>query len=196
MPVLGRARGSGSFLARRKAISKLQVTLAARLADLVVFGPVRESDRPGLGEAFDSTLLETGRPVLLNAGHASCDLVSRIAVAWNGSVASAHAVSASLPFLKKAKAVDVLTVGGPDTPASASDDLIAYLALHDVKAAPRIVAGNNRPVADVLLEAATSGGAGLLVAGGYGHNRLRELFVTGTTKRVVAQTTIPCFLVH
>jgi nucleotide-binding universal stress UspA family protein len=193
---LGEGKGlSGSF---REAEGNFQsqITLAARLADLVVFGPVRESDRPGLGEAFDSTLLETGRPVLLNAGHASCDLVSRIAVAWNGSVASAHAASAALPFLKKAKAVDVLTVGGPDTAANAADDLIAYLALHDVKAAPRIVAGNNRPVADVLLEAATSGGAGLLVAGGYGHNRLRELFVTGTTKRVVAQTTIPCFLVH
>src|SRR5689334_7416605 len=42
-----------------------QVTLAARLADLVVFGSVREDDRPGLGEAFDATLIETGRPVLL-----------------------------------------------------------------------------------------------------------------------------------
>ncbi len=172
-----------------------QVTLAARLADLVVFGPVRENDRPGLGEAFDATLLETGRPVLLNAGHTSGDLVSRIAVAWNGSVASAHAVSAALPFLKKAKAVDVLTVGRPSE-ADPSDDLLEYLSLHGVAAAVRNVDGGNRPVADVLLEAATSGGAGLLVAGGYGHNRLRELFVTGTTKRVVAQTTLPCFLVH
>jgi nucleotide-binding universal stress UspA family protein len=189
------AKGPSAAFSEIEGNFQTQVTLAARLADLVVFGPVRENDRPGLGEAFDATLLETGRPVLLNAGGTSCDLVSRIAVAWNGSVASAHAVSAALPFLKKAKAVDILIVGKPDEANSAAE-LIDYLALHGVSAAVRTVDGGNRPVADVLLEAAKSGGAGLLVAGGYGHNRIRELFVTGTTKRVVAQTTIPCFLVH
>jgi hypothetical protein len=38
-----------------------QVTLAARLSDLVVFGPLKEGDRPGLTEAFEATLLETGQ---------------------------------------------------------------------------------------------------------------------------------------
>jgi len=173
-----------------------QVTLAARLADLVVFGSVRDDDRPGLGEAFDATLIETGRPVLLISGTSAPDFASKISIAWNGSVASAHAVSAALPFLAKASSVEILTVKRANSEPSDTEDLVSYLNLHRIDAKTRIIEGGDRPIADVLLDAAKGGGAGLLVAGGYGHNRLRELFVTGITKRVVAHAAIPCFLVH
>lgn len=173
-----------------------QVTFAARLADVIVFGPVRENDRPGLGEAFDTVLIETGRPVLLTSGAGAGELTSRIALAWNGGVASAHAASAAMPFLKMAGAVDILTVSRPNAEPPTAGDLIDYLKLHDVRANSKIVDGGNQPIADVLLKASTEIGASMLVAGGYGHNRLRELFVTGTTKRVVAQAALPCFLVH
>ncbi len=172
-----------------------QVTQAARLSDLVVFGPLKEDDRPGLSDAFDATLIETGRPVLLISGTATANLASKISVAWNGSVASAHAISAALPFLAKAKAVEILTVKRGGTAPGPTDDLIAYLKLHGIAATSRVVEGAGR-IADVLLDAAKSGGAGLLVAGGYGHSRLRDLFMTGVTKHVVAHAAIPCFLVH
>ena len=63
--------------------------------------------------------------------------------------------------------------------------------LPDVK-----VDGGNRNIAGVLLEAASKGGAGLLVAGGYGHNRLREMFFAGVTRQVVSHADLPVFLVH
>jgi nucleotide-binding universal stress UspA family protein len=173
-----------------------QVTLAARLADLVVFGPAKEDDRPGLSDAFDATLIETGRPVLLISGAGAANFSSKISVAWNGSVASAHAISAALPFLAKARSVEILTVKRGSTVPGPTDDLVVYLKLHGITATSRVVEGAGRPIADVLLDAAKSGGSGLLVAGGYGHSRLRDLFMTGVTKRVVAHAAIPCFLVH
>lgn len=173
-----------------------QVTLAARLSDLVVFGPVKEEDRPGLGEAFDATLIETGRPVLLVPEQPTKKLASKIAVAWNGSVASAHAISAAMPFLEKAELVEILAVKRGNAQPSPTEEVVRYLALHRIPASPRVVDGGDLPVADVLLKAAAADGECMLVAGGYGHNRLRELFVTGTTRRVVAQAAIPCFLVH
>jgi nucleotide-binding universal stress UspA family protein len=173
-----------------------QVTLAARLADLVVFGPAKEDDRPGLSDAFDATLIETGRPVLLISGTGAASFASKISVAWNGSVASAHAISAALPFLAKARSVEILTVKRGSTVPGPTDDLVVYLKLHGITATSRVVEGAGRPIADVLLDAAKSGGSGLLVAGGYGHSRLRDLFMTGVTKRVVAHAAIPCFLVH
>jgi nucleotide-binding universal stress UspA family protein len=174
-----------------------QVAVAARLSDLVVFGAVRENDRPGLGEAFEATLLETGRPVLLVSQVSPPDFTGKVAVAWNGSTASAHAVSAALPFLKGAAEVDVLVVRRDNnTDPIPTDDVQAYLGLHGVKANTKFVQRGERAVADALLAAASESDARLLVAGGYGHNRLRELFVTGTTKRVVAHAAIPCFLVH
>lgn len=191
-------RGTGVTASFREVEGNFsdQVTHAARLADLVVFGPVKEEDRPGLGDAFDATLIETGRPVLLISGPAAADLSSKISIAWNGSVASAHAISAALPFLAKAGAVEILTVKRGGTAPGPTDDLVAYLRLHGISATSRVVEGAGRPIADVLLDAAKSGGSGLLVAGGYGHSRLRDLFTTGITKRVVAQAAIPCFLVH
>jgi nucleotide-binding universal stress UspA family protein len=53
-----------------------------------------------------------------------------------------------------------------------------------------------RPVGDVLLEEAIRSGAGLLVAGGYGHSRLREMFFSGVTRHVVSHAGMPLLLVH
>jgi nucleotide-binding universal stress UspA family protein len=191
-------RGTGATASFREVEGNFsdQVTLAARLADLVVFGSVREDDRPGLSDAFDTTLIETGRPVLLISGTDAPKLSSKISIAWNASVASAHAISAALPFLAKAAAVEILTVKRGTTQPGPVDDVVAYLRLHGITATSRVVDGAGRAIADVLLDAAKSGGSGLLVAGGYGHSRLRDLFMTGVTKRVVAHAAIPCFLVH
>jgi nucleotide-binding universal stress UspA family protein len=173
-----------------------QVTAAAKLSDLVVFGALREDDRPGLGEAFEATLIDVGRPVLLVSQVPVPGYAKRIAIAWNGSTASAHAVSAALPLLTKAEHVDVLTVRRSGAEPIGTDDLLSYLALHRVDAQVREVDRGERAVADVLLEAAAQNSAGMLVVGGFGHNRLRELFVTGTTRRVATQAALPCFLVH
>lgn len=173
-----------------------RVTFAARLSDLVVFGPLKEGDRPGLSEAFEATLIETGRPILLVSQPPKPDFYDAIAVGWNGSVASAHAVTAALPYLERAARVEILTVKQPNAEPISADELKAYLGLRGIAASDRQIDAGTRPVSDVLLEAAGAGGAGMLVAGGYGHSRLRELFVTGVTRRVVAQADIPCFLVH
>jgi len=174
-----------------------QVTLAARLSDLVVFGALKEDDRPGLTEAFEATLLETGRPVLISAEAAAPTFCSRrIALAWNDSVASAHAVTAALPFLKCAESVEVLSVKrGKDNAIDASE-VLTYLKLQGIVATERAVDAGSRVVGDVLLEEAAKGGAGMLVAGGYGHSRLREMFFSGVTRHVVSHAALPLFLVH
>lgn len=173
-----------------------QVTLAARLSDLVVFGPLKESDRPGLTEAFEATLLETGRPILLSANPAQPSFCKKIALAWNESVASAHAVTAALPFLKCADSVEILCVSRSKDEPIDSTELKAYLQLQGVSATERSVDAGTRIVGDVLLEEAIKGGAGLLVAGGYGHSRLREMFFSGVTRHVVSHSGMPLFLVH
>ena len=173
-----------------------QVTLAARLSDLVVFGALLENDRPGLTEAFEATLLETGRPVLLSPRAAPVTFCRKIALAWNDSVTSAHAVSAVLPFLKCAESVEILTVTRSKDGPIDSSDLMIYLKLHGIAAAERIIDAGTRVVGDVLLEEAVKSGAGMLAAGGYGHSRLREMFFNGVTRHVVSHAALPLFLVH
>jgi nucleotide-binding universal stress UspA family protein len=173
-----------------------QVTLAARLSDVVVFGTLKENERPGLTEAFEATLIETGRPVLLSPQAASIAFCRKIALAWNDSVASAHAVTAALPYLRCAESVEILSITRTKDETIDSTDLKSYLALRGVNAAERAIDAGTRSIGDALLEEAAKGGAGLLVAGGYGHSRLREMFFAGVTRHVVGHAEIPLFLVH
>lgn len=173
-----------------------QITFAARLSDLVVFGALKENERPGITEAFEATLIETGRPVLLSADAAPIAFCKKIALAWNESMASAHAVTAALPFLTCAETVEILAVTRPKDEAIECDELCTFLKLHGVSATRRLVDAGTRVVGDVLLDEAAKGGAGLLVAGGYGHSRLRELFFSGVTRHVVSHAALPLFLVH
>lgn len=173
-----------------------QVTLAARLSDLVVFGALKEGDRPGLTEAFEAVLLETGRPVLLSPHAAPVTFCKKIALAWNESVASAHAVTAALPFLKCADGVEILCVRRGKDETIDTTEVMSYLKLRGIAATERLIDGGTRAIGDVLLDEASKSGAGMLVAGGYGHSRLREMFFAGVTRQVVSHASLPVFLVH
>jgi nucleotide-binding universal stress UspA family protein len=51
-------------------------------------------------------------------------------------------------------------------------------------------------VSEVLLNHAADMGADLLVAGGYGHSRLREAVFGGVTRDLLRQMTIPVLFSH
>ncbi len=73
-----------------------RVAQASRLSDLVVFGPLKQSDRPGLAEAFEAALLETGRPVVLTGQAPPKYFARRIAIGWDGSGAAHEALGDAL----------------------------------------------------------------------------------------------------
>lgn len=172
------------------------VTQAALLSDLVVFSAPKDDERAGFSEAIEAVLLEARRPVLLSAKPIAPGFHQKIAIGWNASVESAQAVSAALPLLKCAKTVEILAVEQPDAPCARCGELVEYLSLHGVDATAREIKAAERPVADILLEAAGASGSGLLVLGGYGHSRWRELFVSSTTRQAITQADLPLFLVH
>jgi len=47
-----------------------------------------------------------------------------------------------------------------------------------------------------LLDTAVRAEAGLLVMGGYGHSRLREMVMGGVTRHVLTHATLPVFMAH
>ena len=89
-----------------------RVTLAGRLSDLVVFGPLKQSDRPGIAEAFEATLLDTGRPVVLTGQTAPKNFARRIAIGWDGSGACARALIAAMPYLARAETIFITKSDG------------------------------------------------------------------------------------
>ncbi len=167
----------------------------ARLCDLVVFPPIRETDEPEVQDAFIRTLTKVGRPVLLSAEHMPETVGKRIAVAWDGSIVSSHAITAALPFLTRAEKIEVLTVQNGVLPGNGSD-VAAYLALHGLKCETRVVPRGDASTAEALLDTAANQGFDLLVCGGYGHSQMVESIFGGVTEHIVSHPMIPVLMMH
>ena len=173
-----------------------QLTAAARLADLIVFGPMREGDQAGLAEAFVQVLVETDKPVLRATDQAPKSFARRIAIGWDGKSAAAQAMSAAIPYLQRADHVEVLSVQRAPLRTNATEGVKDYLKLHGISSTERLIDAGSKRIGQVLLEAAGEGGADLLVLGGYGRGRLRESLIGGVTRHVIAHAGIAVFMVH
>ena len=51
-------------------------------------------------------------------------------------------------------------------------------------------------VSDTILSHAADNGADLIVMGGYGHSRMRELVLGGATRGILASMTVPVLMTH
>jgi nucleotide-binding universal stress UspA family protein len=166
----------------------------ARVSDLVVFG-AQPSDSPELGGAIETTLVAGGRPLLL-APKGVSTIGERVAIAWNGSAESARALAAALPSIEAAGAVHLLTAETWRTQLEVTDDLADYLAWRGIVCERRAVAVEGETVGAALLRAASEAGADLLIMGGYGRSRLRELVLGGVTRHVLTHAQLPVLLAH
>lgn len=172
------------------------VVARARLADLVVVErPMAETEAVA-SMTLNAALFEGGRPVLVPAATAPSQIGRHVAVAWNGSAESARAVAGALSFLEAAEAVTVLTAGSPVTSPDRAEDLVDYLAWHEVEAKRGAVISEDGPVGARILAACENAGADLLIIGAYTHSRLRELIMGGVTRHVLAHAGIPLLMAH
>jgi nucleotide-binding universal stress UspA family protein len=178
------------------------VALHGRYADLVVVGQADpEGSESAAAAVVSAALFESGRPVLVVPYAGSFAAIgSRILVGWNAAREASRAVHDALPLLAQAVAVTIAAVnpriglGGHGEEPGA--DIARHLARHGVRveiehsAAPEIGAG------DILLNRAADLSADLLVVGGYGHSRLREMLLGGVTRTLLRQMTLPVLLSH
>lgn len=160
-----------------------------RSADLLITASARgaasqeASHRVDLGEL----VIRLGRPALIvPPGAQRLDLDSVI-IGWKDTRETRRAVVDALPLLRHAGRVTVAEVASEeDLPAARAriDDVAAWLKRHGVAAHPFAApsAGDDAARLDGI---ALEHGAGLLVAGAYGHNRLREWALGGVTRSVL-----------
>ncbi|WP_332660900.1 universal stress protein [Brevundimonas sp.] len=160
----------------------LALSRHAPLADLVIFGQGHLDH--GIGrEAFGQCLLGERSPVLI-ARQGPDSLSGPAAIAWDGSPQAGRAVKAALPLLAMASEIHIVQcVSGLDRDATDPDTdiLNAYLQLHGVgEGVVTLVEGDDEGAA--LVAAAKGKTATLMVAGAWGHSRLREAVFGGATR--------------
>lgn len=169
---------------------------AANFADLVVFPPISSSGNPEFHDAFVQVLTKSERAIILCSEQAPKTIGLNVAIGWDGGQAAAHAMAAAMPLLEKAEKIELLTVGRAAGGAGRRHDALQYLALHGIRATERIVDPDSRGVGDALIDAAAADRCDLLVAGGYGHSRLRESIFGGATAHLVSHPKLPMLMVH
>jgi nucleotide-binding universal stress UspA family protein len=168
-----------------------------RRTDLIVVGPGTDTDQSALTEA---AFMDTGRPALVVPETWSGTMPpKRALVAWDGSREAARAAGDAVPLLQAAADVVVLTVDAERAGARYSDrpgfGLTTFLTRHGVKARVKQVSANGG-IADTILAQVAEEGADLLVMGGYGHSRVREMMFGGVTRTILESTTCPVLVAH
>jgi nucleotide-binding universal stress UspA family protein len=171
----------------------------ARVFDLAVVGQ-SERDRVGPEELIvEGALFGSGRPVLVvPADYSGGMRIERVLVCWNGGRNAARAAGNAIPFMQRSQTVEVVTVGTEAAAAglASASDLCRHLERHGINTSTRQIDPGSMKVSAAILDYASKSGAGMLVMGGYGHSRLREFILGGTTRGVLAAMTVPTLMSH
>lgn len=171
----------------------------SRAADIIVLG--RDPARLGVFRSADpgDVLMRAGRPVLVVPEGARSLEAKHIVVAWTDTREARRACLDALPLLQAADAVSVIEVvdqSDIETAKARVTDVATFLGRHGVKAKAEPCVCAERSVADALILAAEQRGADLIVAGAYGHTRLREWVFGGVTADLLARSPKCSFLAH
>jgi nucleotide-binding universal stress UspA family protein len=170
----------------------------ARTFDLSVVGQAEpKSMRDDL--MIEGALFDSGRPVLVVPYIQRAGLkLDRVMVCWDGGRNAARAINDAMPFLSRAKAVDVVTItAGKDRSGEIKGvDIAQHLARHGLRVELRRINVDDVDVANVILSDAADRDADFIVMGGYGHSRLREFVLGGATRGILSSMTVPTLMSH
>jgi nucleotide-binding universal stress UspA family protein len=176
------------------------VTRHARYADLVVLGQP-EADARGeyeTGNAED-VVMASGRPALIVPYIGARKTIGRRPmIAWDGGREAARAVNDAMPILEKAESVSVIAINPKDGNHGQEPgaDIALHLARHGMKVEVQHLEVHDMTVADMILSRMADQDIDLLVMGAYGHSRVREWILGGTTRQIFAQMTVPVLMSH
>ena len=178
------------------SLSDYLASMAGRADLLLLDGAPAGSSNAARQVDAGEVIMQAGRPVLV-AGAAALRL-ERVMVAWKDTREARRAIADALPLLKRASQVTVVEVAGAASiePARARlDGVVGWLAAHDVAAQVRVVASTGDDAAQLGAIAAELD-AGLVVAGAYGHSRVREWALGGVSKALLHPADRASFVSH
>lgn len=175
----------------------------SRTADVLVLGQADpDHPRPPRGRhLIEDALVKSGRPLLLVPFAGQFGTIgTNVLIGWNGTREAARAAHDALVLIEPTATITVLTVKrgrSADADAVPGADMAEHLARHghNVSAA-RTVADASISDGDALLAYASDISADLLVIGGYGHSRARELILGGVSRELLDHMTLPVLMSH
>ncbi|MFH1804772.1 MAG: universal stress protein [Pseudomonadota bacterium] len=169
------------------------VARRGRLFDLLVIG--RDPKEAAASLTFDAALMETGRPVLVAPVTVPATIGDHVMIAWNGGVEAARAVTSSMPLLRQAKTITIVSVGDVPHGRATAQALAEQFLWHGVDAHVDVLPDQSQP-AKALISAAEKHGVDCVVLGAYSHSRFKEMILGGVTQDMLAKCPLPLWIMH
>ena len=169
----------------------------ARSADTFVL--IRPNGSKAPDRLVEGLLFGSGRHILLvpEVDRPKSIVFDRILVAWNGSRESSRAVAEAMPYLQIAKEVMVMSVTGEQgqkVEGNVGDAAGRQLKHHRDASHHQRRKSQNSDVGEKLIAEAKKTKCDVIVLGGYGHSRLREMILGGVTYHLMRNSPIPLLM--
>ena len=170
----------------------------ARHFDIAVAG--QGGDEGGSDDELmvEGALFSSGRPVFVVPNiHKGPAKLGKAMVCWDGGLPSARAVAGSIDILKRAGKVEVVSIAGRNLPNEELPgfNITRHLTRHGISTTLKKLPAA-QDIGETLLSYAADSGADYMVMGAYGHSRLREFVLGGTTRTILGSMTIPVLMAH
>jgi nucleotide-binding universal stress UspA family protein len=186
---------------RAYAVPADYVAREARAADLVITGADRVG---GLSDPLwrldpSELVMKLGRPMMVVPPEVDRLKLASVVVGWKDTREARRAVVDALPLLQKAKEVTVVEMIANDGDRAAASrrvaDVAAWLGRHQVDAS-HMVPNHRGDAVEQLIRHASDIEADIIVAGAYGHTRMREWIFGGVTRDLVTKSSRCSLLSH
>lgn len=181
-----------------------RLSRVARVYDLSI---LRQANPDSDNTAFVARLSEevmfsSGRPVLYMPYIGAHQIpFKRGLIAWDGSRSSSRAVHDALPLLENMDQVTILVINSNKMEPSSDavlpgEGLSRHLHRHGISSEIQRLQRGDSSTSTLILNELANTGADLLVMGGYGTPKLREIILGGVTRTVLETMTVPVLMSH
>jgi nucleotide-binding universal stress UspA family protein len=180
----------------RRGVHRRVLTRRASFADLLIGRLQQKGSGIPVGTGMLArVLMSRAAPMILIPDGSAPSQMDRLLLTWNGSAVSARAIRAALPFI--ARASDVIVLAGERDARDRQQDgdalLKSWLERNAVRHEWIEMTDEKSPAISISAFADTHGSEGI-VLGAWGHSRLQELALGGTTRHLLAHSKYPLFL--
>ncbi|HKL26680.1 MAG TPA: universal stress protein [Desulfuromonadales bacterium] len=146
----------------------------------------------------EKAVLGSGRPVLIvpyiGGGET---LGKRVMLAWRGGPESSRAVHDSLPLLRRAEMIRVITIqgrGGDEIYQAHTSDICHHLRRYDLDPSSEKLNAGNLSVGDLLLNRCADQGIDLLVMGAFAQSRRGHQTLGEVGSHLLKSMTVPVLM--
>jgi len=166
-------------------------------SDLVIVGQESRS-RTRKPDMVERLVLAAGRPIMVVPAAGTFPTVGkRILLAWKSGREATRALNDSLPLLKRADQVTLVSVASDEeTLQNPWEGILEYLQHHGIQARTELRPATSSPQADGLLNLACEGGFDLLVMGAFCAASRAGVRLGPVAGQILREMTIPVLMSH